>query len=521
MPKPVDRGFTNSESNAPMNRFHENNEVIAPMNNQQKGKNFGIFSFKHKAPKGEDMRRIKENISYEKNVPKEWNGRGFDFNCQFPPPGGPVGNERFSEEYKLGDSNQYELEYEQIDCNPPKEMLEFSMSPTERIPSYFTNGKWINQPRASINETTPEPEGPQEDYMDMDGANYQRNVVLSSKVYDKALDIPTPPIRRTISYSTVHSHSLPILRREYHAKIPQAPRRGASLKQTVQKIGHAEEKLKKAQSYYSVSDDSLRQNQLRKSGSGNLPALASKAINNFPKEEPDKELREVLSRRKETIKTLNTREEEPIVTSPCSDDNENVFYQVSDVIANDKSKKTRASPTRVKSPVKEASEKVINCSNPKFINRGNQRPTPPLAKEKQKTPPKETVQESRSFNSTIASYCDQKTEEPYMPRRLINNWIQREGRTKSVTKKVPPPIATKRNSFDKDTNSWQTNSTSNEEMGVVEGKKEINKLVQDIEKQMGTNQKSMLDAISSKSHFPKQLNEYQDPPINFKHVETR
>ena len=498
----MDRGFSNSERIVSKNPIEGCNEVFAPINNQQK----------EKIPSRIFSRKVRENEGYEKYSPTERNSKRLNFNCRFPPPNCPVGNEGFSDGFKQGNFGGYEIEYEAIDCasGPPIEMISIPKSPMASLPWYATNGRMFDSTRAPIKERNTGLEGPLEDYMEME----------VEKLYEEIADeAPLPPIRKTISYATVHSHTLSILRKEYQNKIPKAPMRVDS-KRKVHKNSNAEEKLKKSNGYDLVSNVNPSRNQLTKAGSGYLPGLVTKAINNRPNELSGKELNEVQSRRKKTIKIQNTREEEPEQTTHSNDNNQQVFYQLSDVLTSDRSKKTAASQSEAKGPIEETTEKVLNNSNPKPINCGNRNLTLPLAKVNPKPAARGMLHKSKSPDSTPSSNNDQHTEEQYIPQKLINNRIAREKReisATSVIKKEPPPVPTKRTSFCKDTSN---NDTSMEDKSVMEEKKGIKNLVQDLENKLGLNQKSMLDNFSSKSYFPKQLNDYQDPPMQLKHVES-
>ena len=440
---------------------------------------------KQKSQKAEDKSRTRENECYQKN-----NNKGFDFNCQFPAPSGPVGSDGFRDEDAQRNFEGYEIDdYEDIDRVrlPPKELVSVPRSPV-RLPYYTTNGR-ASYPTSPTEENIPESPllGPTEDYMDMDGAHDQRCKELKLRVYDKVPDeIPLPPVRKTISYLTVHSHSLPILRAEYQNKVPKPPRRVES-KQTVSNT----EKVKTVPRFKSAKE------QLKRAESVNL---VSKAIDSRTNVDTNNELNKALARRKQSLKILNIEENEPKLTnSHSNDNNQQVFYQLFDVIRSDESKRAYSPPrAQVKSPLEEVTDRAL-------------KPNPPPAKPKPEIAPKAKLEKSISQQSIPILNDEQKSEPQKIPQKLLNNRMAREKRANSVIKKKPPPAPIKQSSFHKDTFV---------EKSVIEEKKGLTNLVQDLEKQLGLSQKTIMDSLSTKSHFTKQQNDYQDPPMNLKQVES-
>ena len=155
--------------------------------------------------------------------------------CSFPSPTSPSGDSYFVE----GCKRSYEVD----ECENQPDYEEIDFPNGDRIPWYNTRGELFTSKQEPILKL--DPQEPHDDYIDMD-PTYNEPVPLmdlSKPVNDRKQNTKhvKPPMRKTISHSTVHSYKYPILAPEHQDMVPEPPKRVNSLgdsaeKKTIKKL---------------------------------------------------------------------------------------------------------------------------------------------------------------------------------------------------------------------------------------------------------------------------------------------
>ena len=180
--------------------------------------------------KKHQSKEIKVNPGYHSVNSLKYNIDQESENCSFPSPTSPMGNswlEECKSSYEV-DEIESQPNYEEIDLPSP-----------DRIPWYNTRGELFTSTQEPILKLNPNE--PQDDYMDMEPTYNEVSpfMQLPEPVNDrKAKPVKPdiiPPMRKTISHNTVHSHKYPILAPEYQDTVPKPPKRAKSIGNIVQK----------------------------------------------------------------------------------------------------------------------------------------------------------------------------------------------------------------------------------------------------------------------------------------------